>query len=71
MAYYLHKMIDEPLETRPVDVVAENWKNRHMVGAKLTHINYQALRKFCKDNNYSFSSGINNLIATYLTENNV
>ena len=67
-------MIDEsnkPLETRPIDVASSNWKNRHMVGAKLTQVNYKALRDFCKENNYSFSSGINNLIATYLTKHNV
>jgi len=58
-------------ETRPEHVAPQNWKNRRMVGAKLTHINYKALRDFCKENNYSFSSGINNLIATYLTKHNV
>jgi len=31
-------MINEPLETRPIDVTASNWKNRHLVSAKLTPI---------------------------------
>ena len=40
-------------ETRPEHVAPQNWKNRHMVGAKLTQVNYKALRDFCKENNYS------------------
>ena len=67
-------MIDEPnkpLETRPIDVASGNWKNRHLVSSKLTPVNYKAFRDFCKANNFSYSSGINNLIATYLTEQNV
>ena len=67
-------MIDEPnkpLETRPIDVAASNWKNRFLVASKLTPVNYKAFRDFCKANNFSYSSGINNLIATYLTKHNV
>ena len=67
-------MIDDsllPLETRPIDVASGNWKNRFLVSSKLTPVNYKAFRDFCKANNYSYSSGINNLIATYLTEHNV
>ena len=66
-------MIDEPnkpLETRPIDVAASNWKNRFLVSSKLTPVNYKAFRDFCKANNFSYSSGINNLIATYLTKHN-
>ena len=58
-------------KTRPDNVDVQTWKNRHLVSSKLTPINYQAFRKFCKTNNYSYSSGINNLIATYLTNHNV
>ena len=58
-------------ETRPEHVAPQNWKNRHMVGAKLTQVNYKALRDFCKETNYSFSSGINNLIANHLIKDNV
>ena len=64
-------MIDEPLSTRPIDVAASNWKNRFLVSSKLTPVNYKVFRDFCKANNFSYSSGINNLIATYLTEHNV
>ena len=60
-----------PLETRPINVASSNWKNRFLVSSKLTPVNYKAFRDFCKANNYSYSSGINNLIATYLTEQNV
>ena len=59
------------LDTRPIDVASSNWKNRFLVSSKLTPVNYKAFRDFCKANNYSYSSGINNLIATYLTEHNV
>ena len=60
-----------PLDTRPIDVASSNWKNRFLVSSKLTPVNYKAFRDFCKENNYSYSSGINNLIATYLTKHNV
>lgn len=58
-------------KTRPDNVDVQTWKNRHLVSSKLTPINYKAFRQFCKTNNYSYSSGINNLIATYLTNHNV
>ena len=64
-------MIDEPLETRPIDVAASNWKNRYLVSAKLSTENHKKFLKYCKDNNLNYSSGINNLIATYLTNHNV
>ena len=58
-------------KARPDNVDVQTWKNRHLVSSKLTPINYKAFREFCKTNNYSYSSGINNLIATYLTNHNV
>tara|TARA_R100000278_G_C5467082_1_gene163068 strand:+ start:917 stop:1102 length:186 start_codon:yes stop_codon:yes gene_type:complete len=58
-------------KTRPDNVDVQTWKNRHLVSSKLTPINYKAFRQFCKTNNFSYSSGINNLIATYLTNHNV
>ena len=67
-------MIDEPnnpLDTRPVNVASSNWKNRFLVSSKLTPVNYKAFRDFCKANNYSYSSGINNLIANHLIKDNV
>ena len=64
-------MINDPIEPRPDDVAASNWKNRFLVSSKLTPVNYKAFRAFCKANNFSYSSGINNLIATYLTNHNV
>jgi len=64
-------MTNDPIETRPDDVAASNWKNRFLVSSKLTPVNYKAFRAFCKANNFSYSSGINNLIANYLTNHNV
>jgi len=64
-------MINDPLKNRPDDVAASNWKNRFLVSSKLTPVNYKAFRAFCKANNFSYSSGINNLIANYLTNHNV
>ena len=64
-------MIDEPLEIRPIDVAASNWKNRYLVSSKLTHIYHKKFRDWCKENNYSNSSGINYLISNYLPEKNV
>lgn len=68
------QMIDEPnnpLETRPIGVAVSNWKNRYLVSSKLTHTNHKKFRDWCRTNNYSYSSGINYLIANYLPENNV
>jgi len=64
-------MTNEPFKTRPDNVAASNWKNRHLVSSKLTPVNYKAFRKFCKANNFSYSSGINYLISRYLPEHNV
>ena len=64
-------MINEPLETRPIDVSVSMWKNRFLVSSKLTPINHKKFKDWCRANNYSYSSGINNLIATYLTKHNV
>ena len=64
-------MTNDPNKKRPDDVAASNWKNRFLVSSKLTPVNYKAFRAFCKANNFSYSSGINNLIATYLTNHNV
>tara|TARA_R100000152_G_C6591193_1_gene51604 strand:+ start:347 stop:541 length:195 start_codon:yes stop_codon:yes gene_type:complete len=64
-------MTNDSFKTRPDNVAASNWKNRFLVSSKLTPVNYKAFREFCKENNFSYSSGINNLIATYLTNHNV
>ena len=58
-------------KTRPDNVDVQTWKNRHLVCSKLTPVNYKVFREFCKENNFSYSSGVNNLIATYLTNHNV
>jgi len=64
-------MINEPLETRPIDVSVSMWKNRFLVSSKLTPVNHKKFKNWCKANNYSYSSGINYLISKYLPENNV
>jgi len=62
---------NKPLETRPIGVAVSNWKNRHLVSAKLSTENHKKFLKYCKDNNLNYSSGINYLISNYLPENNV
>ena len=32
---------NKPLDTRPIDVAASNWKNRFLVSSKLTPVNYK------------------------------
>tara|TARA_R100000231_G_C5198814_1_gene126741 strand:- start:35 stop:229 length:195 start_codon:yes stop_codon:yes gene_type:complete len=64
-------MTNDSIEIRPDDIDVQAWKNRHLVSSKLTPLNYKAFREWCKTNNFSYSSGINNLIATYLTNHNV
>jgi len=64
-------MINEPLETRPIDVSVSMWKNRFLVSSKLTPVNHKKFKNWCRANNYSYSSGINYLISNYLPDNNV
>ena len=52
------------LETRPATVNTNDWKNRFRISAKLVQINYKAAFIFFTRNGWSWSSGINNLIAT-------
>ena len=40
-------MIDEPLETRPINVAASNWKNRFLVSSKLTYVNHKKFSIGC------------------------
>jgi hypothetical protein len=67
----LTQMINDNKKSRPDDIAPSNWKNRFHVNAKLTPINHKAFLEFCKQNNYNYSSGINNLIANYLLKHNV
>ena len=60
-------MINEPLETRPIDKTASLWKNRFLVQSKLTASNHRIFLAYCKKNNLNFSSGINSLISSYLS----
>ena len=64
--YYDYKMVNQPLETRPIGVTATHWKNRFLVSSKLTPSNHKKFIDWCKANNYSYSSGINYLIENYL-----
>tara|TARA_A100000171_G_C2083094_1_gene120670 strand:- start:416 stop:589 length:174 start_codon:yes stop_codon:yes gene_type:complete len=53
-------------EQRPEHIATSTWKNRYMVGAKLTPVNHKTFLDFCKENKLNYSSGINYLIANYL-----
>jgi len=50
---------------RPRSVSAADWKNRHLVSAKLTPTNWTAVRALFVEKNFNFNSGINYLIATH------
>jgi hypothetical protein len=52
------------LEKRPSDVNPEDWKNRGLIHAKLARINYTSAFIFFTRMGWSWSSGINHLIAT-------
>ena len=53
------------LETRPSNVNPEDWKNRFRISAKLVKINYTSAFIFFTRMGWSWSSGINHLIATH------
>ena len=55
------------LGARPpgVDPQDNEWKNRHRVTGKLAPINYVNFFRYCTKNGWSFSSGLNALIATH------
>ncbi len=52
------------LETRPETVNTNDWKNRFRISAKLVQINYTSAFIFFTRMGWSWSSGINHLIAT-------
>ena len=53
------------LSKRPETVNTNDWKNRFRISAKLVQINYKAAFIFFTRNGWSWSSGINHLIATH------
>ena len=53
------------LETRPETVNTNDWKNRFRISAKLVQINYTSAFIFFTRMGWSWSSGINHLIATH------
>tara|TARA_X000000368_G_scaffold281698_1_gene223567 strand:+ start:877 stop:1113 length:237 start_codon:yes stop_codon:yes gene_type:complete len=52
-------------DERPDCCTTEEWKNRFRISAKLGQINYRSAFIFFTRNGWSWSSGINNLIATH------
>ena len=52
------------LDKRPANVNTEDWKNRGLIHAKLARINYTSAFIFFTRMGWSWSSGINHLIAT-------
>ena len=53
------------LSTRPETVNTNDWKNRFRISAKLVKINYTSAFIFFTRMGWSWSSGINLLIATH------
>ena len=53
------------LSTRPETVNTNDWKNRFRISAKLVKINYTSAFIFFTRMGWSWSSGINHLIATH------
>ena len=53
------------LEARPEAVNTNDWKNRFRISAKLAQLNYRSAFIFFTLKGWSWSSGINNLIATH------
>ena len=53
------------LSSRPETVNTNDWKNRFRISAKLVKINYTSAFIFFTRMGWSWSSGINHLIATH------
>ena len=53
------------LESRPEAVNTNDWKNRFRISAKLAQLNYRSAFIFFNRKGWSWSSGINHLIATH------
>ena len=53
------------LDERPPEVNTNDWKNRFRISAKLVQINYTSAFIFFTRMGWSWSSGINHLIATH------
>ena len=49
----------------PEKITKNEWKNRYLVSGKLTPMNFQKFRNYCKKNNYNYNSGLNHLIANH------
>ena len=62
---YVRKNPYAGLEARPPQVNTNDWKNRHRISAKLTPVNYADFFRYCKKNDWSWSAGVNHLIATH------
>ena len=53
------------LDKRPANVNTEDWKNRGRISAKLAPINYTSAFIFFTRMGWSWSSGVNHLIANH------
>lgn len=54
-----------PKRSRPENVGYQAHKNRHLVSAKLSDVNWMNLRSFLVQTNRNYNSGLNYLIATH------
>ncbi len=52
-------------EACPPGIEKDDWKNRHRVSAKLRPENYRLFMAFCRDNEYSANTGINQIFSYF------
>lgn len=57
------------LSERPSGTSVSEWKNRTLVSAKLDSETFSKLLAYCKKRNYSFNTGLKQILSHYLKTN--
>ena len=61
----LYKQQREPKGARPQNVGEIEWKNRHLISAKLNEALYADLMAFCRSKGYSVNSAIKEILTKH------
>ena len=58
-------------EPRPEGVNPEEWKNRHLVSAKVSGQAYADLMAYCRQHGYSVNTAIKQILSSYFNHGSV
>jgi hypothetical protein len=59
-----------PAASRPEGITVQEWKNRHLVSAKLSANLYAELVAFCRRNNFSINTGLKAILSHHFNKTN-